>query len=79
MGARDWGGPAANEIRLLGHFPDFAIMPGTSIIEAIGKAPRFCVATTRARHEPKRIHGAGLRKRHEVSGAGYHDYRSKYR
>jgi 3-hydroxymyristoyl/3-hydroxydecanoyl-(acyl carrier protein) dehydratase len=38
MGARDWGGPAANEIRLLGHFPDFAIMPGTSIIEAIGQS-----------------------------------------
>jgi 3-hydroxyacyl-[acyl-carrier-protein] dehydratase len=27
-----------NEIHFLGHFPDFAIMPGTSIIEAIGQS-----------------------------------------
>ncbi len=27
-----------NEINFLGHFPDFAIMPGTSIIEAIGQS-----------------------------------------
>jgi 3-hydroxyacyl-[acyl-carrier-protein] dehydratase len=27
-----------NEIQLLGHFPDFAIMPGTCIIEAIGQS-----------------------------------------
>ena len=27
-----------NEIQLLGHFPDLAIMPGTSIIEAIGQS-----------------------------------------
>jgi len=29
---------AGNEIQFLGHFPDFAIMPGTSIIEAIGQS-----------------------------------------
>jgi len=27
-----------NEIQFLGHFPDFAIMPGTFIIEAIGQS-----------------------------------------
>lgn len=27
-----------NEIQFLGHFPDHAIMPGTSIIEAIGQS-----------------------------------------
>jgi 3-hydroxyacyl-[acyl-carrier-protein] dehydratase len=27
-----------NEIQLLGHFPDHAIMPGTCIIEAIGQS-----------------------------------------
>jgi 3-hydroxyacyl-[acyl-carrier-protein] dehydratase len=29
---------SGNEIQFLGHFPDFAIMPGTSIIEAIGQS-----------------------------------------
>lgn len=27
-----------NEIQFLGHFPEFAIMPGTSIVEAIGQS-----------------------------------------
>ncbi|MBV9199532.1 MAG: 3-hydroxyacyl-ACP dehydratase FabZ [Alphaproteobacteria bacterium] len=27
-----------NEISFLGHFPDFAVMPGTSIVEAIGQS-----------------------------------------
>jgi len=27
-----------NEIHFLGHFPDFAIMPGTAIVEAIGQS-----------------------------------------
>ena len=27
-----------NELQLLGHFPEFAIMPGTCIIEAIGQS-----------------------------------------
>jgi len=29
---------AGNEIQFLGHFPEFSIMPGTSIIEAIGQS-----------------------------------------
>jgi 3-hydroxyacyl-[acyl-carrier-protein] dehydratase len=29
---------SGNEIQFLGHFPDHAIMPGTSIIEAIGQS-----------------------------------------
>jgi 3-hydroxyacyl-[acyl-carrier-protein] dehydratase len=29
---------AGNEIQFLGHFPDYAIMPGTSIVEAIGQS-----------------------------------------
>jgi 3-hydroxyacyl-[acyl-carrier-protein] dehydratase len=29
---------AGNEIQFLGHFPDLAVMPGTSIIEAIGQS-----------------------------------------
>jgi len=29
---------AGNEIQFLGHFPDYSIMPGTSIIEAIGQS-----------------------------------------
>lgn len=29
---------AGNEIQFLGHFPDFSILPGTSIIEAIGQS-----------------------------------------
>lgn len=29
---------AGNEIQFLGHFPEYAIMPGTSIIEAIGQS-----------------------------------------
>src|SRR5262249_40571068 len=27
-----------NEIQFLGHFPDFAVLPGTSIIEGIGQS-----------------------------------------
>ena len=40
---------AGNEIQFLGHFPDFAIMPGTSIIEAIGQSASFCSATPLAK------------------------------
>ena len=29
---------AGNEIRFLGHFPDYDIMPGVSIIQAIGQS-----------------------------------------
>jgi len=35
-----------NEIQFLGHFPDFAIMPGTSIIEAIGQSASLLFSHT---------------------------------
>lgn len=35
-----------NEIQFLGHFPDFAIMPGTSIIEAIGQSASILFSFT---------------------------------
>jgi len=35
-----------NEIQFLGHFPDFAIMPGTSIIEAIGQSASILFSYT---------------------------------
>jgi 3-hydroxyacyl-[acyl-carrier-protein] dehydratase len=35
-----------NEIQFLGHFPDFAIMPGTSIIEAIGQSASILFSHT---------------------------------
>jgi 3-hydroxyacyl-[acyl-carrier-protein] dehydratase len=35
-----------NEIHFLGHFPDFAIMPGTSIIEAIGQSASILFSNT---------------------------------
>ncbi len=35
-----------NEIHFLGHFPDFAIMPGTSIIEAIGQSASILFSYT---------------------------------
>ena len=37
---------AGNEIQFLGHFPDFAIMPGTSIIEAIGQTASILFSHT---------------------------------
>ena len=37
---------AGNEIQFLGHFPDFAIMPGTSIIEAIGQSASILFSYT---------------------------------
>jgi 3-hydroxyacyl-[acyl-carrier-protein] dehydratase len=37
---------AGNEIQFLGHFPDFAIMPGTSIIEAIGQSASILFSCT---------------------------------
>jgi 3-hydroxyacyl-[acyl-carrier-protein] dehydratase len=37
---------AGNEIQFLGHFPDFAIMPGTSIIEAIGQSASLLFSHT---------------------------------
>lgn len=35
-----------NEIQLLGHFPDFAIMPGTCIIEGIGQSASLLFSHT---------------------------------
>jgi len=35
-----------NELQLLGHFPEFAIMPGTSIIEAIGQSASLLFSHT---------------------------------
>ncbi len=35
-----------NEIQFLGHMPDFAIMPGTSIIEAIGQSASILFSYT---------------------------------
>src|ERR1700733_7697544 len=40
---------AGNEIQFLGHFPDFAIMPGTSIIEAIGQSASLLFSHTTGR------------------------------
>jgi 3-hydroxyacyl-[acyl-carrier-protein] dehydratase len=37
---------AGNEIQFLGHFPDLAIMPGTSIIEAIGQSASILFSFT---------------------------------
>jgi 3-hydroxyacyl-[acyl-carrier-protein] dehydratase len=37
-----------NELQFLGHFPEFAIMPGTLIIEAIGQAASILFAKTTA-------------------------------
>src|SRR5580704_1576253 len=35
-----------NEIQFLGHFPEFAIMPGTAIIEAIGQSASILFSHT---------------------------------
>jgi 3-hydroxyacyl-[acyl-carrier-protein] dehydratase len=35
-----------NEIQFLGHFPEFAIMPGTSIVEAIGQSASILFSYT---------------------------------
>jgi 3-hydroxyacyl-[acyl-carrier-protein] dehydratase len=37
---------AGNEPQFLGHFPDFSIMPGTSIIEAIGQSASILFSST---------------------------------
>jgi len=37
---------AGNEIQFLGHFPEYAIMPGTSIIEAIGQSASILFSFT---------------------------------
>lgn len=35
-----------NEIQFLGHFPDFSVFPGTSIIEAIGQSASLLFTRT---------------------------------
>jgi 3-hydroxyacyl-[acyl-carrier-protein] dehydratase len=35
-----------NELQLLGHFPEFAVMPGTLIVEAIGQSASILFAKT---------------------------------
>jgi len=40
---------AGNEIQFLGHFPEYAIMPGTSIIEAIGQSASILFSYTTGR------------------------------
>jgi 3-hydroxyacyl-[acyl-carrier-protein] dehydratase len=35
-----------NEFQFLGHFPDFAVMPGTFIIEAIGQSASILFSST---------------------------------
>lgn len=37
---------AGNELHFLGHFPEFAIMPGTLIIEAIGQSASILFSHT---------------------------------
>jgi 3-hydroxyacyl-[acyl-carrier-protein] dehydratase len=37
-----------NELQFLGHFPEFAIMPGTLIIEAVGQAASILFGKTMA-------------------------------
>jgi 3-hydroxyacyl-[acyl-carrier-protein] dehydratase len=40
---------AGNEIQFLGHFPNYSIMPGTSIIEAIGQSASILFSYTTGR------------------------------
>jgi 3-hydroxyacyl-[acyl-carrier-protein] dehydratase len=43
-----------NELHFLGHFPEFAIMPGTLIIEAIGQSASILFGHTAGDHvEPR--------------------------
>jgi 3-hydroxyacyl-[acyl-carrier-protein] dehydratase len=55
-----------NEIQFLGHFPDFAIMPGTCIIEAIGQSASLLFSHTT---------GKGIKKGEFMALAGVNDMR----
>jgi 3-hydroxyacyl-[acyl-carrier-protein] dehydratase len=55
-----------NELQLLGHFPDFAIMPGTSIIEAIGQSASLLFSHTT---------GKGMNPREIIALAAVNDMR----
>jgi 3-hydroxyacyl-[acyl-carrier-protein] dehydratase len=55
-----------NEIQFLGHFPDFAIMPGTLIIEAIGQSASLLFS-----HDS----GKGMNQREFMALASVNDMR----
>src|SRR6516225_9257408 len=57
---------AGNEIQFLGHFPEYAIMPGTSIIEAIGQAASILFSYTT---------GKGIEAREFMALAAVNDMR----
>jgi len=56
-----------NEIQFLGHFPEFAIMPGTLIIEAIGQSASILFTRTS---------GKGVDQREFMALASVNDMRS---
>jgi 3-hydroxyacyl-[acyl-carrier-protein] dehydratase len=55
-----------NELQLLGHFPDFAVMPGTSIVEAIGQSASLLFSHTT---------GKGMNPRELIALAAVNDMR----
>jgi 3-hydroxyacyl-[acyl-carrier-protein] dehydratase len=55
-----------NEIQFLGHFPEFAIMPGTAIIEAIGQSASILFSHTT---------GKGMDQREFMALAAVNDMR----
>ncbi len=55
-----------NELQLLGHFPEFAIMPGTCIIEAIGQSASLLFSHTT---------GSGMRPGEVMALAAVNDMR----
>ena len=55
---------SGNEIQFLGHFPDYAIMPGTLIIEAIGQCASILFSQTT---------GTGIEKGEFLVLAAIHD------
>jgi 3-hydroxyacyl-[acyl-carrier-protein] dehydratase len=57
---------AGNEIQFLGHFADFAIMPGTLIIEAIGQSASLLFSRTT---------GKGMNPREFMALAAVNDMR----
>jgi 3-hydroxyacyl-[acyl-carrier-protein] dehydratase len=57
---------AGNEIQFLGHFPDFSIMPGTFIIEAIGQSASLLFSHTT---------GKGMNPREFMALAAVNDMR----
>jgi 3-hydroxyacyl-[acyl-carrier-protein] dehydratase len=57
---------AGNEIQFLGHFPDYAIMPGTSMIEAIGQSASLLFSHTT---------GKGMNPREFMALAAVNDMR----